>query len=1084
MARWNNAVRSGRNRARRAGEARHRKARLQSLEARCVLSSGYLQTNLVSDQTGAALIRDFNLVDPWGIGVGPSGGAFWVADHGSGRTSLYAGDASGTPFARNPLVVSVPDGGPTGEVANGTSDFTVSLGAASGPAAFLMAGGSGTLSGWNQDIPLPAPSTQAQPAVVDASAAYTGLTIAYDGVENLLYAANFAQGTIDVFDGSFSPVSVDGAFADAAVPAGFAPYNIANLGGRLYVSYARQNGGQINPAPGGGGLVAVFDYQGNLLKNLGSGGALDAPWGMALAPVNFGQFSGDLLVGNSGDGRIHAFNPDTGAMDGALATPGGAALTIDGLRGLTFGNGQTAGDYYSLYFTAGPDGGEHGLFGAIKSAQFVELSAAGVSATAYQGAAFQGVVATFADANAGLSAGSYATTIYWGDGDSSTGSVSALGGGRFNLTGTHVYSQTGLQSITISIRDSESHLVYASAVANVKTPMLTATGASGSATEDAALSAAVATFSDADGNLSAGAYQAWIDWGDGTVSEGTVAGDGSGNFSVTGSHTYTDEANLSVQTFIVDSDGDELTATGTVSIADADTLSAVATALAATEGLLFSSAVATFSDTNLAANAGDFAATIDWGDGSTTSGVIDGANGQFTVSGSHAYAHSGEYDVNVAVNDPSPGTASASATATAQVAASPITATGYTFSAVEGQQFAGAVAFFTSANPSASAGDFTATILWGDGSSSTGVISASGETFHVSGAHAYAAMSTGIAAKVLISEQGGVTATAEGWALVADAPLVATAATVSGYEKSALADVKLAGFRDQGTPQAPSAYSATINWGDGATTAGTVAADGAGFKILGTHVYGDEGTYSFTVSVAETGGANDTVHGTAVMLETLLWNGTRGTPTDRWINEVYGDFLGRLADPGALSYWNSQLAQGANRNTVVSAIEASGEYRAREVQALFERYLRRPADPGGQAYFVARLAAGATIESVAASLIGSQEYFMNRGGGANEGYLNALYQDVLQRPADPGALAYFGRLLSSGVSRSQVASVILNSDEYRQRLIGDFYQQLLNHPTSNGSINFWLNDMKQGARDEQVAAGIAGSDEYFNRTAP
>jgi hypothetical protein len=122
------------------------------------------------------------------------------------------------------------------------------------------------------------------------------------------------------------------------------------------------------------------------------------------------------------------------------------------------------------------------------------------------------------------------------------------------------------------------------------------------------------------------------------------------------------------------------------------------------------------------------------------------------------------------------------------------------------------------------------------------------------------------------------------------------------------------------------------------------------------------------------------------------------------------------------------------------------------------------------------------MESVAATLIGSPEYFVNRGGGANDSFLNALYQDVLRRPVDAGGNAYFGRLLATGVSRSQVAGIILNSDEYRSLLIGDYYQQLLGHPTSSGSINFWLSYMKQGGRDEQVAAAIAGSDEYFGRT--
>lgn len=1084
MVRWRDAFCSRRRRAPRERVRRSRRATLQSLEARQVLSSGYLQTNLVSDQAGAALIRDLNLVDPWGIGLGPSGGGFWVADHGSGKASIYAGDVSGTPFSRNPLVVTAPNGSPAGQVANGTSDFAVSLDAASGPAAFLMAGTTGTISGWNQNVPLPAPSPQAQIALSDSAAKYTGLTIAYDGAQNLLYAANFSQGTIDVFDRNFSAVSVLGAFADAAIPAGFAPYNIANLGGRLYVSYAKQNAGQANPTPGGGGFVAAFDYQGRLQKTLTSAGAVDAPWGMALAPANFGDFSGKVLVGNWGDGRIHAFDPNTGALAGALAAPSGGALAINGLRALVFGNGQTAGDFNSLYFTAGPGGGQHGLFGAIKSAQSVNLTAAGASLTAYEGLAFNGVVATYTDSNASLPAASYVTTINWGDGASSAGTVTALGGGRFNLSGTHVYAQLGLRSITASIQDASFNLAFASGVANVKTLALSATAAAIDATEDAAFSAAVATFTDADGNLSASAYQAWVDWGDGTVSEGTVSGDGSGAFSVTGAHVYADEASLAVQVSIVDNDGDAVTVSGTAEIGDADVLSATPLAIAATEGLAFIGAVATFTDVNQAAGAADFTVAIDWGDGSTSAGVVTGAAGQFTVRGAHTFASAGAYQAKIAIRDPAPGTATASATAAVQVAFAPISAIGYDLVAVEGQAFSGAVASFTSANPAADAADFSATIDWGDGATTAGSVSAAGGAFQVSGVHAYAAAASGIVAKVAIVSQSGASATAQAAARVIDAPLVATAAPFSGIERTTLADATLARFTDLGTPQAAASYSATIDWGDGQTSAGTVSADGPGFKVAGTHVYGDEGNFNFTVAIAAAGGSTATVHGAAAILEALLWDGTRGTPTDRWINEVYGELLGRLADPGALGYWNALLSQGVNRNAIVSAIEASGEHRTRQVRAMFQRYLHRDADPGAQTYFAAQLHAGATLEYVAATLIGSQEYFLNRSRGTNDDFLDSLYQDALQRPVDPGARVYFSILLTAGVSRSQIAGVILNSDECRQLMIGGLYQQLLGHSTSSGSIGFWLNYLRQGGRDEQVLAALAGSEEYFNKTAP
>ncbi|HEU5434416.1 MAG TPA: TIGR03118 family protein, partial [Thermomicrobiales bacterium] len=353
---------------------------------------------------------------------------------------------------------------------------------------------------------MPVPSTSGQTAVDDSEAVFTGLTLAINGGQTLLYAADFRHGAIDVFDANFAPVTLPGTFVAPGLPAGFAPYNVANLGGQLYVTYAQQDATGQSAVPGGGGAVAVFNANGQYVKTLTSSSALDAPWGVAIAPANFGDFSGAVLVGNWGDGKINAFSPTNGNLLGTLAAPGGGAITIDGLRGLSFGNSLTAGDGNALFFTAGGSGGSHGLFGTIRTAQASSLAAIGISTSAPVNSAFSGALAAFTDSNASLSAGSFAARIDWGDGFNSTGTVVALGGGRFNLIGTHTYTQLGLHSATATIPDASGNLTIASALLNVKIPLLTASGTNIAATEDAAFAAVLATFTDVDGNLAPSAY--------------------------------------------------------------------------------------------------------------------------------------------------------------------------------------------------------------------------------------------------------------------------------------------------------------------------------------------------------------------------------------------------------------------------------------------------------------------------------------------------------------------------------------------------------------------------------------------------
>ena len=328
----------------------------------------YHQTNLVSDLPGLAQLTDPDLVNPWGLAAGPTTPA-WVADNGTDKATIYPGFVNGSPITKAPLVVNIPGGAPTGQVFNGTPGFEVHSGMASGPALFLFDSEAGLVTGWNPGVPPPPPSTQAQVGAGVPDAIYKGLAIATTPAGTFLYAADFHHGRIDVFDQGFNPVHLSGRFRDRKLPHGYAPFNIQELGGRLYVAYAKQDADREDEVAGPGrGFVDVYSTSGQLLRRLIRRGELNAPWGLVLAPAaGFGRFSGDLLVGNFGDGRIHAYNPTTGALLGTLSSSPGHPIEIEGLWALRFGNGVT-GTPTTLLFTAGIDDEAHGLFGAIEAA--------------------------------------------------------------------------------------------------------------------------------------------------------------------------------------------------------------------------------------------------------------------------------------------------------------------------------------------------------------------------------------------------------------------------------------------------------------------------------------------------------------------------------------------------------------------------------------------------------------------------------------------------------------------------------------------------------------------------------------------
>jgi len=447
-------------------------------------SNGYVVRNLVSDIRGLADFTDPNLKGAWGISES-STSPFWISDAGTGVSTLYSSTGSIIP-----LVVTIPTskkggtaGTPTGTVFNGTTGFTVATG---DPAAFIFATLDGTISGWNSTA-----NKAAAIVMVDNSgtgAVYTGLAIGANGANTYLFAANLAGGTIDVFDSNFAPVTMANAFQDPKIPKGYAPFNVQFLAGNLYVEYALVSSG-FATAGAGNGYVDIYTTAGVLVKQLIAGGHLNAPWGVAIAPANFGDFANDLLVANFGDGTINAFDPTTGAYVNTLNDVYGTPIVVPNIWALQLGNGGSGGDASAIYFTAGipgPDAATHGLLGRVQSAPVL------TSANVLNGASFQPAIAanTWVTITGANLAG---TTREWNSSDIINGALPIV-----------------LDSVSVSVNGTWAYVEYVSPTQlNVLLPVGTPTGSaqvqtfsfglSGPAVTVQVLDAAPAFFMQADG---------------------------------------------------------------------------------------------------------------------------------------------------------------------------------------------------------------------------------------------------------------------------------------------------------------------------------------------------------------------------------------------------------------------------------------------------------------------------------------------------------------------------------------------------------------------------------------------------------
>jgi uncharacterized protein (TIGR03118 family) len=357
--------------------------------------NAYVVNPLVSDQANKAPVQDPNLKNAWGVAFTPAASPFWIADNNTGLSTLYDGAGN-----IQSLVVTIPcppkagqgsscpqTAAPTGMVWNPTTSTTTGflVPGTKLPASFIWATEDGTISAWTGglgNLTPPLPPDNAVLAVDNSrvpnarlGAVYKGLVVGVNANGVFLFATNFRAGTVDVFapapasstTGLYTPATTDGGFLDPSIPSGFAPFGIQNINGDLFVTYAKQDASKHDDAKGpGNGFVDVFDTDGHLLRRFASQGALNSPWGVARASFAFGLFSGQILVGNFGDGRINAFDSN-GNFLAQLGRPNGNALRINGLWTLTLGGGKNSSSD-TLYFTAGPNKETNGLFGTITPA--------------------------------------------------------------------------------------------------------------------------------------------------------------------------------------------------------------------------------------------------------------------------------------------------------------------------------------------------------------------------------------------------------------------------------------------------------------------------------------------------------------------------------------------------------------------------------------------------------------------------------------------------------------------------------------------------------------------------------------------
>jgi hypothetical protein len=597
----------------------------------------------------------------------------------------------------------------------------------------------------------------------------------------------------------------------------------------------------------------------------------------------------------------------------------------------------------------------------------------------------------------------------------------------------------------------------------------------------ASFTAPVAQFLDAGGLEALDHYRASIHWGDGSESDGTVKFINGTAALVFGTHTYLAEGHYTVDVFVRDDGGAQAEITESVTIADAAFVSPVSKSLAYTTGLSANRVVASFQDADPQGAAGDYTATIDWGDGTpafpdTSAGTITANGAAFDVSGLHSYATAGDYNVTVTITDKggvSTSVPSATTIVTSKGTVSNdalIIASGSPISVSKVAQtpLTEVVANFIDTAVGEDPATYTALIDWADGIKTPGQVVLNASTLQVLGTHTYAREGT-YAIATTLTDNGGSSATANGTITVADAPLTGVSKSLAFVEGLAASRV-VASFHDADPAGSVGDYTTTINWGDGSTSPGAVSADGDGFDVAGNHAYARAGSYPVTVSITDAGGASLSVNSSAsVSLQQLSAQGVSFAVTGK---KNFTGVVATFTDPdpridptfySATISWGDGSAVttgvigGKSSPFTVSGSHTYGSFTSTDVLTI------TISDKLGRTVVVN----SRVVDPPAAEV--------------NQTWISQVFQDLLGRPAEPAATDFWSSLLDHGVDRSQIVQAIEQSPEFRVLEIEQVYTQFLQRAADSAGLSYFTSELLSGVTLEQVQAQIAGSAEFFQR---
>lgn len=1024
--------------------------RIEALEVRQMLSitPGTPDTITATEgiSTGNTLVANFTISAPQLNTDTYSASINWGDSSASAGTVTFSG-ANGTVTGTHTYAEETPVGSP--------HSLSITVTDTTNPTSATISGAANV-----DDAPLTAGAVSA--TVGTEGVVASTLTAAFTDANSVAPTSDFS-GTIDWGDGTLSP------FTSAQVSGSGGHYTITDS--HLYAEEG------VKPLS-----VVIKDIGGaSPVTDTGSANVSDATLTAGTATITAGTegvvantLTATFSDANTGaptsdfSGTIHWGDGTSSSFTSAQVSGSGGNYTV------TTSHLYAEDGIYGGFIVVNDEGGAS-LVAAIGNANVAEadMSVFPGAVGATEGHTFTGAVAAILDPGSIDPAADYTATIDWGDGTVTSGTVTGSNG-FYPISGSHVYQDEGKVSLTVTAVETTAappfttSATFSQIVADGD--VLNPIAATLSATEGTTYSGAVATFINTGYPTNPGSdFKAMINWGDGSMSAATSVTNTAGTLTVFGSHLYGDEKSYSLSVVLSDDAPGTATAlaTGTATVAEGDVLAPATATLTATEGTTFSGTVATFTNTGYPNNvASDFTATITWGDGNPdTVGTVTGGSGApLTVSGSHLYAdESTGLPLTVTLHDNAPGTASATATGTATILEGDTLVPVGTVAvdATEGTAFNGTVAIFSNVSyPGNPATDFTATITWGDGTTAAGTISGSNGVFTVSGSHLYVDELVGAPVSVVINDDapGTASATANGTVTVQDADVLApVSATVNAVERANFSGT-VATFSNTGYPaNVASDFTATIDWGDGTTTIGTVSGSAGTLTVSGSHLYVEENNYPLKVVLTDDapGTASATATGTATVALPPGVGFLAGVPGDStpqtFVHNLYRELLGREPDSGGFTAAVSYLEAHDNilgRATLIQSFMNSAEYKAHYITTVYQLFLERAPDASGLAYWTNKmgdpgtpsLSRGSGDELyIVAAILGSDEFYF-KAGNTPQGWINALYHDLLGRPAEAGALTFWeNKLAANPTDRDGLVRDILSSPEAVHDLLDSFY---------------------------------------------